>query len=592
VAAIQSRRTPPAGEVVGFKGRYGSHSWQGIPYAMAPVGELRWRAPRARQPWPGVLEALEFGSPCTQFPTGPRWMHGSDSGPIRGSEDCLFLNIWTPRFAPARVPTGEARIPVMVWIHGGGNSIGEGGGIYDGGNLAVAHGLVVVTLNYRLGPFGWFHHAALGAGASDPAERSGNFGTLDLIRALEWVRDNIAAFGGDPDNVTIFGESAGGWNVFSLLLAPQARGLFHRAISQSGGLRMSSAAEAEGLVDDPEPGHPSSSGEALLRLLVADGSATDRETARATLAGMSRGQVAAYLRGKRSEEIMAAYQPRPGLGMIRMPRLIRDGAVLPVEDPLERFASPDGYNPVPVILGSNRDENKLFMFLDPRRVRRLLWVLPRPRDPEGYQLSAEYQSGLWKATAVDEPAAVMRRTQGPSVWAYRFDWDEEPTLLGTELSFLLGAAHALEIPFVFGHFDMGRWIGVLFDEAGEPARVALSEAMMSYWAAFATDGAPGRGRRGELPEWPAWDDSSPGAPKYLIFDTPAGGGLRMSAETVSEAGLVAAVERDPRFKSQRDRCGIYRELAGRGREFTESDYPAAGGPGCAAYPFDAYPWEN
>src|SRR5262249_2311693 len=157
-------------------------------------------------------------------------------------------------------------LPVMVWIHGGGNTIGHAG-FYEGGNLAASEKLVVVTVQYRLGPFGWMRHAALREGATSDAERSGNFATLDLIQALTWVHDNISAFGGDPDKVTIFGESAGGQNVYTLLLAPQARGLFQRAIVESGGLWPTTPAEAENLADAAEPGQAQSSNEILLRLL-------------------------------------------------------------------------------------------------------------------------------------------------------------------------------------------------------------------------------------------------------------------------------------------------------------------------------------
>ena len=153
----------------------------------------------------------QFGNPTT--------VEHVKAGEPMGSEDCLYLNVYAPQFAQTAVPAGEARLPVMVWIHGGGNTIGEAG-FYDGGNLAVTHRVIVVTTNYRLGPFGWFRHAALNGEGTSDLDHSGNFGTLDLIRALQWVQENISAFGGDPGNVTIFGESAGGTNVFTLLLSP------------------------------------------------------------------------------------------------------------------------------------------------------------------------------------------------------------------------------------------------------------------------------------------------------------------------------------------------------------------------------------
>lgn len=580
-----SRRVTPAGEIVGFAGAYGSHVWSGIPYAQPPVGALRWRAPQPPAAWSGIRQALTSGSPCVQFASPLGGVNTASLGTPVGSEDCLYLSVYAPQFAERGVPTGSARLPVMLWIHGGGNSIGEGG-FYNGGNLAVTERLVVITMNYRLGPFGWFRHAALRSSDTSAADASGNYATLDLVRALEWVRDNISAFGGDPNNVTIFGESAGGTNVFTLLLSPAARGLFQRAIVESGGLQMSTPAEAEHFTDAAEPGHPNSSNEVLLHLLIKDGTAPDRSTAKQHLSAMSPADVERYLRGKGAFELLSTYTPLPGNGMINMPKVFADGTVLPQGDPLQQLARADGYNHVPVMLGTNRDENKLFMFGDPRRVRRLFWMFPRLRDPQAYNLTAEYMAKMWKATGADEPATRMRAVQGPSVFVYRFDWDEEPTVMGSDLSVLLGAAHGFEIPFVFGHFDLGRTGNVIFTSANEPSRKTLSSAMMSYWAEFAYHGAPGRGRTGQLPEWTAWDDSDAQRPKFLVFNTTRGGGLRMAADSVTEASVLAAVDADPRLPTQRDKCMIFGELATWSRGFTKKDYPSAGRQGCREYPLD------
>ncbi|HXQ22035.1 MAG TPA: carboxylesterase family protein [Candidatus Acidoferrales bacterium] len=591
VADPAARRVTPAGEVVGFAARYDSYAWLGIPYAKPPVGSLRWRAPQPPDAWTGTRESLAFGSPCMQYPSPMFGVSGAREDEPVGSEDCLYLNVWTPRFAPAQVPTGAARLPVMVWIHGGGNTIGEGG-FYNGGNLAASQKLVVITFNYRLGPLGWFRHAALRDDGATDLDRSGNFGTLDLVRALQWVQENVGAFGGDPGNVTIFGESAGGTNVFTLLLSPQARGLFHRAIVESGGLRMSGVTAAERFTDDPEPGDASSSIEVLARLLAADKSADDHAAAKARVRSMGDADAEHYLRGKTGAQILSAYTPMPGMGMIDMPKVFRDGVVLPDGDPMQRFTHADGYNAVPVMLGTNREENKLFMFGDPARVRRILWILRRVRDERSYNLTAEYLAKMWKANGADEPAARMRAAQGPSVFVFRFDWHEEPTILGSDLSVLLGAAHGFEIPFVFGHFDLGRNGNVLFTAQNEAGRLALAKQMMSYWAQFAYSGAPDRGRNGTLPAWTSWDDSSPASPKFMVLDTPAGGGPRMSSESVTQASVLAAVDDDPRLPTQRDKCRIFHDLAAWSATFTKKDYPTAGRQGCAAYPFETYPWES
>jgi para-nitrobenzyl esterase len=435
IADPSSLRRTASGPVVGSVGQYGSHVWRGIPFAAPPVGDLRWRAPQPLPAWTETRVALEFGSPCVQY-TSPFGGVAGREGTIAGDEDCLYLNVFAPRADADAVPSGADSWPVMVWLHGGGNTVGAGS-FYDGGHLAAAEHVVVVTVNYRLGPLGWFRHEALRAAATGPAEQSGNFGTLDQMRALEWVRDNIAAFGGDPNNVTIFGESAGGQNVFALLLAPAARGLFHRAIVQSGGFWPSSPVAGEHFTDAAEPGDDNSSNEVLTRLLMRDGTAKDRAAAKARVAAMNPADIAGYLRGRSKDAVMAAYTPRPGNGMIEMPRLFADGDLLPAgNDALQRLASANGHNRVPVIFGTNRNENKLFMFADPQSVRRYFWILPRLRDERMYDLTAEYLAAMWKATGADMPAAAVRGAQA-DVFVYRFDWDEEPTLLGADLGVML-----------------------------------------------------------------------------------------------------------------------------------------------------------
>ncbi len=584
-----SRRVTASGTVAGFVGRYGNHAWLGIPFAKPPVGRLRWRAPQPAEPWTGTRQALDFGSACTQFPSPIGGLDTAAAGHPVGSEDCLYLNVYAPRVGESDVPTGNARWPVMVWIHGGANTVGAGA-LYNGGNLAETQKVVVVTINYRVGPFGWFRHAALRGEGTNELDRSGNFAILDIIRSLQWVRDNVAAFGGDPGNVTIFGESAGANNVYMLLLSPQAHGLFHRAISESGSLNMNTIAEAEHFTDDAYPGRTNSSNEVLVQLLMKDNRAADRAAAKALLAAMSATEVESYLRGKTNFEILMAYMPTPTSAMIEMPKVFGDGVVLPQDDPLQHLARADGYNRVPVIVGTNREENKLFLFGDPRRVRRIFWLVPRLRDKARYNLSAEYMSRFWKATGADEPAAAMRTNQD-NVFVYRFDWHEEPHVMGADLSSMLGAAHGFEIPFVFGHWDLGRQANVIFSEDNEPGRLALSKQMMSYWAEFAYHGAPGRGRDGQQPQWSAWDNGEPNDPKFIILDTPADGGVRVtSSGTQTASGVLADVDTDPRLPTQRDKCMIFHDLVNRSRTFTRKDYPTAGKSGCAAYPFDTYPW--
>lgn len=273
---------------------------------------------------------------------------------------------------------------------------------------------------------------------------------------------------------------------------------------------------------------------------------------------MSDAEVAARLRALSLDELLALYTEEGGyvLGMVEMPRLFQEPTVLP-RDEYEAFGR---YNRVPVITGTNRDENKLFLAEDQELVRELFGFVPRLRDPERYERVAGYLSRGWKANAVDGIAPLLVAHQGPSVYAYRFDWDELPTLFGSDLKAIYGAAHAFEIPFVFGHFDLGRRGSVLFSEENEPGRLTLSGAMMSYWAEFAYHGDPGRGRDGTLPVWKPWDPSSSDAAKYIVLDTPEDGGLRMASETVDAAGLVAEVRADPAFESEGERCDLLADL--------------------------------
>lgn len=577
-----SERSLSGGQVVGFLGDHGSHVWLGLPYAAPPVHERRWRAPRPSTGWSGVRSALETGHPCPQLASSLGGIEDVDPGEPAGHEDCLYLNVYAPARRPDQVPTDDDRWPVMVWLHGGGNVVGHGG-LYDGGRLAAQHDVMVVTLNHRLGPLGWFRHPGLRTGAT-PAEASGNFALLDQIRALRWIRDNIDAFGGDPGNVTVFGESAGGRNILALLLAPAAEGLFHRAIVQSGGLVTATPAQAEHFADAEDPGHRHSSNEILARLLIEEGHVSDRAGAKRWIGEAAPETVAAFLRGLPPSTLLFAYAPeRPG-AFSEVPQIFADGEVLPEGDPLEHLATPGGYNAVPVMIGSNREEMKLFMAVDPVWVREILWTVPRLREPALYAVAAEYASRLWKATGVDLPAAALAANPGQSVYAYRFDYDEWPVMLGTDLSKMLGAAHAFEIPFVFGDWHLTEEADdLLFVEANRPGREALSAQIRRYWTGFARAGDP---RAEGLPRWRPWTvDRS----RYLVLDTVAGGGLRMEDRTWRPSDLIAMVERDERLKTDRERCAVYRVMADFGRGFTRGDYDRAD---CVEFPFEAFPWRD
>ncbi|MEW6442275.1 MAG: carboxylesterase family protein [bacterium] len=484
--------------------------WRAIPYARPPVGPLRWRAPLEPDSWQGVRESTKYCSLCTQyFPVGDL---------VVGSEDCLYLNVWRPRSA-------EKGLPVYFWIHGGGNTIGGGaiGEDYSGANLASRSNLVVVTVNYRLGPLGWLTHPALRSGVpGSEQDDSGNYGTLDLIQALKWVRRNIEAFGGDPDRVLIAGESAGGVNVLSLLISPPARGLFQRAMAESGGPLTSS-------IEQGEQGAVS----LLLELLVQDGAAADPDEAQAVLDGMSHQEIADYLRSKSGEELLAGFVPSFG-GMIEVPNVFEDGTVIPA-GAYAALDSGEYPNKVPIILGSNKEELKLFLFLDPAF---------EGRD-DLYQVVTAYGSDEWKAQGVDEVARrLAARADQPSAYAYQFLWgaggESGQSMIPEPWGFKLGSCHTLEIPFFFGNETVNMIMQLLvFNEQNRPGREILSAAMMQYAASFARSGDPNE-PGAALPVWEPWSND-PGGPKSILFDVDRDQALnvRMSTEETTREGIRA-----------------------------------------------------
>jgi para-nitrobenzyl esterase len=523
---------------------------------------------------------------CPQL-AGPLSRPDVAEGTPIGDEDCLTLSVYAPARPPDRLAEGEERLPVMLWIHGGGNSIGTGN-TYDGGRLALSQRVVVVSVNYRLGVFGWLSHPALRATAEIDDDRSANFGTLDLIRALEWVQENIAAFGGDPGRVTIFGESAGGSNVFSLLVSPRARGLFQRAIVQSGSATTLPQPLAEDYADADPAGHEYSSGELILSLLQRGGIADDRAAAKTHVEQAKPADLAADLRARSMAEIMGLFGETRLGGMYSSPRLIRDGLVISELPPLEALASPKTHNSVPTILGTNRDEAKLFALFGSPHVTRIgpipLWI----NDERRYDLDTHYYTLMRKLRGVDEPARSLAAAGLAPVFAYRWDWDEEGRFLMADLSSMLGAAHGLEIPFVFGRLTFPRAGELIFPEETRPAALKLSRAMMGYWGNFAHTGDPGRGMNGDQPEWSRWDAGAPGGEQFILFDTDTGGGVRMSSASETIGSVLAKVAGDPRFEGWEERCEMYasfvqRKAWERGR-LSPDEYGTLAEGRCRSYP--------
>lgn len=518
-AAEETERQVAQGALVGFRAANGAHAWRGIPYAAAPIGDLRWRAPRPAPPWEGVHQALAIPERCPQIANRFDEQDGVEPGAILGSEDCLTLDVYAPADA-----SGKA-LPVMVWIHGGGNVWGRSSQ-FDGSHLAAQQDVIVVTVQYRLGPFGWFAHPALRRSAETAQDQAASFAILDLVAALRWVGENAAVFGGDPANVTLFGESAGGRNVAGLLVSPPAEGLFHRAIIQSGGFESTPLAVAEG-----RAGNEGNNAAAVAETLGAE----DAEALRAVPA----------------ETVLRAYEG-PGV-FFRLPQLIEDGVALPDEPMLARFGRPDGFHRVPVITGTNRDETKLFLAGDPELVTHRLWLFPQARDQRFYDAVNSYLSRLWRIRAVDQPAARMRAAGHEAVFSYRFDWDDGGAMLWTDTQQLIGAAHAIELPFLFNDFSQfGAQSDTLFIAETEAERERLSRAMGAYWAGFARSGVP------EAPGAPAWP-SYGGEARFLRLDAQSDGGVEPLKGAEDVHRLMGDLKGDPAL-SPAERCRVLAAL--------------------------------
>ena len=550
VEDFSTLRDSSSGPIVGFQDHYDSITWLGIPYAEPPIGELRWRAPVSKSKSNTTLKALTHSNICFQNNDRIVKYDESNSDYI-GSEDCLYLNIHAPKNSSL-----TSNLPVMVWIHGGGNTTGSAN-VYDFSKLASQHNLIVVTINYRLGPLGWFYHPSLNKTGKSLEDKSGNFGLLDQIEALRWIKENIKNFGGDSSNVTIFGESAGGHNVFSLISSPVAKGLFHRAISQSGSTRSFSLSQASNYIDDENsPGLPTSSKEAVNKFLVKKNQSKDRFEAKIMQDSMDDLMLANFLQSLKPEEIYEVYDEATVAGMFRVPRIIADGYVLPLDG--MNFKK-NQFNKVPTMLGTNRDEMKLFYSMDPDYVTRVLNILIFVKDKEKYEIENEYSSKNWKINGVDNPARRLIKSGNSEVYAYRFDWDEEPKYLWMDFSKIFGAAHGFEISFVSGIFRYFGFEDYIINNSNRDAARELSNAMMSYWAEFAYSGNPAKGRDKNLVNWDAWNLDE-NTNKFIILDTIKDKGIRMTKSQLFHSDELKRLAADDRIKDFATKCRYIVEL--------------------------------
>jgi len=573
-----SLRHLSSGNVIGVTGEYEGNAWLGLPYAKAPINALRWRAPQAVESWQEDRIADHYGNVCTQF-AGSAGGEPGERGTVVGSEDCLFLSVYAP------VLSGTEKLPVMVWLHGGSNRHGAGS-FYDGSRLASEQKVIVVSINYRLGPFGWFKHPSLNSDG-DLLDKSGNYGTLDILSSLAWVQDNIGEFGGDKSNVTLFGESAGAFDILSLMLSPLSEGLFHKAISQSGGISINPISSAMNYADDD--GHEFSSQQVDLYLRVQDGSAENLVNARTQVEAQDDKMRSNYLLDKSAEEVMMAYGFGKDQPAGRSVNVIADGHVLPKVDPVEAFSDKNAHMNIPLLIGTNRDEMKLYLFGNPDFVDTYFSFYPVIKDEDFYEASADYYTRMWKYNGVDRiAAAILSSGQKSPVWAYRFDWDEQATPLGIALNKLLGAGHGMEIPFVFGFTSKSEIWTRMYDETNKASREKLSFTMRNYWAAFAYSGNPNHGlddqkQVNQDKNWLPWGADS--RAQYMVFDSDQGGGLKMSSNIVTMAKIASDIETDSRLASTKQKCEIFSGLTqGENKDWPVSAYAEKLAGRCADYP--------
>ena len=495
-------------------------TWRDIPYAQAPVGELRWRAPVPYEA-PNALIPAQLLSDTRDTVACVQQAYDAGGVPgegIVGTEDCLYMDI------KAQVGSIGAEKPVMVWIHGGGNTSGYKG-FYNFDELVRREDVIVVTFNYRLGPLGWFVHPSIQTEGGE-LRGAANFGHLDIIEALKWVKTNIRGFGGDPDNVTIFGESAGGHNVFAMLASPLADGLFHKAISQSGYVKSATPEQAFNR-DNADPTMRRTSWQLLQQLDVDPLASADT------------------LRGLNAHDLYEAYYELDGEGDV--PLTVADGVVIPEQGFMAALGDPRYAKNVPVIAGANRDEVTLWLGTHRYFVEasypftKLLPPRLKIKDAAVYQDWIRVRSAAWKVRGVDQPLMYLQDAGYTDLYAYRFDWDDQETSFFADFPAIIGAAHGIDIAFLTGAFTYGPVSPWVYPDS--PERQEMMALMMGAWAEFA---------RSAQPKTPvAWPEYTAEERAFIHLDVKDA--LRTAKDTDTIDSLLARIEGFDHM-SQQERC--------------------------------------
>ena len=451
--------------------------WDDIPYAKPPIDQLRWKAPRTINNSKNIISPKE-NNYCVQRPSSLGGPGGE--GLYVGTEDCLYLDISAP------VRKKSELLPVMFWIHGGGNTSGLKD-LYDFNKMVRRHNVIVVRINYRLGPFGWFYHPSI-QGFQSGIDKTSNFGTLDIIASLLWVKKNITLFGGDPENITIFGESAGGHNVLSLLVSNKSRGLFDKAISMSG--YTTSIDPIDAFKQEEESSTSSYTSSEIVKKILEDFVDQKEE--------YTNQEIRDVLLNLTTKEFFKHYADRETYEEI--PLLTSDNIVIPKIGLREALYEEDFVNKVPTIAGSNRDEVKLwlataeyFVELDFSPVGSLLSIPKvRLKNEDAFEAFNYYRSHAWKIRGVDIPLEGLYKSGNHNLFAYRYDWDDHRRYVVGDFKKLIGAAHATEIPLLAGNAKLvgGYPLSDLIYPAGK-SKLFTSRNMMRFWTNFAKNGQPG-----------------------------------------------------------------------------------------------------
>ena len=483
--------------------------WEDIPFAQPPVGNLRWKAPKKILQNKKIIQPKENNF-CIQRKSSFGGSSDFSNELISGSEDCLHL--------------------------------------YKFSKLVRKHNVILIRTNYRLGPFGWFTHPAI-QDLQDGIDKTSNFGTLDIISALEWTNENIEKFGGDPNNITIFGESSGGHNVLSLLVSERAKGLFHKAISMSGYTESISPQNAY-RQDSVSFSSNHTSWEVVNRIIESKQISKTQDKykkidIRKLLLGMSAKEFYKYYDRKNYEDI---------------PLLTNDGYVIPSIGLRDALQKKDYVNNVPTMIGSNRDEVKFWLAFSEYlvsldySVSSSIFKLPKIviKDKDVYDAFNYYRSSAWRVRGVDEPLNSLKKAGNTNLYSYRFDWDDQRRFVVANFKELFGATHALEIPLLAG--DTGLVGGPPVSNFIYPRGISkfyISRNMMRFWTNFAKNGVPGNSTNNI--EWNLYSEYDSNKKSYMILDKK--NDLRMSSDITSLKKLTEELYNDKRLNNT-EKCVV------------------------------------